>query len=75
MLWPHHQPPIVSALNYRLTQTLCLNALLLSCSLHPSYDNMHKQIQSELKSLPEHCPPYGLRRESFSIQFPFHHIH
>ena len=45
------------------TQTLSINVLFFSPFLHPSYNNMHKQIQSEPKSLPEHCPPYGPRKK------------
>lgn len=62
------RPAVTPVVNYYCltqaqTQTLSRNVLLLSLSLHPSYNNMHKQIQSELESLPEPCPPYGKRRE------------
>ncbi len=76
MLWPCHQTPSVSVPDYHwLTQaqtpTLSRNILFLSPPLHPSFNNMHKQIQSELKSLPAHCPPYGPRKKEV-LAFNFH---
>lgn len=66
---PCRQTPLVSVPTYHWltraqTQTLSINVLL-----HPSYNNMHKQIQSELKSLPEHCPPYGTRNKKLTFNF------
>lgn len=74
MLWlPHQTHSVYLPDYYWLTQaqtpTLSINVFTISSCLHLSYNNMHKQIQSELKSLPEHCPPYGPRNKVLTFNF------
>lgn len=82
----YHTPPVYFA-NYSWltqaakTQTLSTNVPLVSPSLHPSWINTHKQIQSELKSSslstiwPRKEKKRKRKEESCNIQFPFVRIH